>query len=165
MKNIIIILILVAGCFLSAQALNSIDYSIIDTSIDLGDDFYRYASGIWLKNNSLLENRSRFGFFDLAQNQINSELISLMQKKNNDYLQSLISSFFTSGMDSTSIAMAGVSAFEPQMKIIQNISTNTDLTNALAHLQLIGVNPLFEFTLPNIGNYEVPTIYISSNLR
>ncbi|MDP8210015.1 MAG: M13 family metallopeptidase [Candidatus Stygibacter australis] len=148
MKNVIIILILFAGCILSAQAFNSIDYSIIDTSFDPGDDFYRYASGMWLKNNSLPENRSRFGFFDLAENQTNSELISLMQKKNDDPLQTLISTFFTSGMDSISIELAGISALEPQMKIIQNISTNTDLTIALAYLQLIGVNPLFEIYSP-----------------
>ena len=148
MKNVIIIFILCAGCILSAQSLNSIDYSIIDTSIEPGDDFYRYASGIWLKNNSLPENRSRFGFFDLAENQTNSELINLMQKKDDDPLQTLISTFFRSGMDSTFIALAEISALAPQMELIQDISTKTDLTNALAYFQLIGVNPLFEIYSP-----------------
>lgn len=147
MKNVIIILILFTGGFLTAQTVNSIDYRIIDSSIEPGDDFYRYASGLWLKNISLSENQSRFGFFDLAQKQTNSELICLMQK-NTDPLQTLISTFFTSGMDSTSIALAGISALEPQIKIIKDISTNTDLTQALAYLQLIGVNPLFEIYSP-----------------
>jgi len=147
MKNFIIILFLCSGVILSAQAVNSIDYSIIDTSIDPGDNFYRYASGLWLDNNSLSENQSRFGFFDLAQNQTNSELISLMQTSD-DPLQNLISTFFTSGMDSTSITLTEISAITPQIEIIQDISTITDLTQVLAYLQLIGVNPLFEIYSP-----------------
>ncbi|MCF7920083.1 MAG: M13 family metallopeptidase [Candidatus Cloacimonetes bacterium] len=141
------LLIIVIGNLIANES-QTIDFSIMDTSINPGDNFYRYANGKWLNENSLPEGRSRFGFFDIAENRTNNELILMMQEKTEDTLQKLIAEFYTSGMDTIAIKKTGISALAPQLEMINKISDNPDLTRALAYLQLIGINPLFEIHSP-----------------
>ena len=43
----------------------AIDLANLDTSVDPGEDFYRYADGGWMKNNPLKPEFSRYGAFDV----------------------------------------------------------------------------------------------------
>ena len=133
----IILIFLISSCgFLYGTELQEIDCAIMDTSIAPGDDFCRYANGKWLDNNTIPEGRKRWGFFDIAENQTNNELVMLIKE------DPILADFFNSGMTGNSLIVK-------QMEIIEMISNKADLTRALAYFQLIGMNPLFEIHKPD----------------
>jgi putative endopeptidase len=142
MIKIILIFLISLGGLLYGAELQTIDFSIMDTSIEPGDDFYGYANGKWLVENQIPADVQRWGFYDLAEKKTNDDLIAMMKEKTEDPLQNLISDFYYSGI-------INKSTYSAQLKIIEMISTKADLSRALAYFQLIGVNPLFEIHNPD----------------
>jgi predicted metalloendopeptidase len=44
-----------------------VDLSARDLAVKPGDDFYRYANGTWFANNSIPDDRTRGGAFDILR--------------------------------------------------------------------------------------------------
>ena len=87
MKQILPMLMLVAAPTqgLMAQNQSGLDMTNFDKSVRPADDFYRYATGGWQKLHPLPAAYSRYGSFDMLQEnvnkQVNSILTSLTKKK------------------------------------------------------------------------------------
>ncbi|MBC8487644.1 MAG: M13 family metallopeptidase [Bacteroidetes bacterium] len=159
MRKLILIILFFSSGFLFGQNLKTIDFSIIDTTVNLGDNFYEYCSGLWLKNNILPAGSHRYGFYDIAEKETKNKLLGVMENcasklnKDADNIEQILGIFYLSGLDTNNIEKLGISAIKKQIKIIEDISTLKDLTQAIAYFQLIGINPLFE--IYNYTNWEV----------
>lgn len=67
MKKLIFITFFCLPICLFGQKMKTIDFGIIDTTVNPADNFYKFCSGLWLKNNTLQKNKHRYGFYNIAQ--------------------------------------------------------------------------------------------------
>ena len=150
MRILIIFGLLVLSNLLFAQNINTCDFSIMDETVNPGDDFYRYSSGRWLDNNSIPLNKHRFGYFDIAKKRIETQLNDMMKicvekaKNEKNHIENLVGIFYQTGLDSVRINDMKFRLVEKQMIQIDNISNLKDLSEVFAEFQLSGINPFYE---------------------
>ena len=58
-----------SGCKSQSTSVPGIDLTNLDTTINLQDDFYQYATGGWQAKNPLKPEFSRYGSFDVLREQ------------------------------------------------------------------------------------------------
>ena len=128
------------------------DISNMDLSVKPGDDFYSYANGNWIKNTTIPEDKSRYGSFDILQEENNKILKSILEKAASTTNASQGSSwqkvgdFFAAGMDTTAIELHGLDPIRKELSRIENISNTNDLQNEIAFLHSLRVGPLFNIS-------------------
>lgn len=88
------------------QLKSGIDLKNLDTEVKVGEDFYQYATGGWQKANPLTAEYSRFGSFDVLQENNNKNLRDIIEEvaaKENKQgsIEQKIASLYNSAMDST----------------------------------------------------------------
>jgi putative endopeptidase len=157
LKNIVLILLL-AVAFYSCQEKGK-DYSqvkeddflvqYIDSSVKPGDDFFRFATGKWMKENPIPASERRWGIANLVRNtiydqirEINDEAAKQTDSPKGSNAQ-LIGDFWSTGMDSVKINQQGLEPLQPQFDKIDAIQTTDDLMNVIADFQVYAGSPLF----------------------
>lgn len=140
-----------AACNKTQKSGVGINPANMDTTVSPGENFYLYANGSWLKNNPIPASESRWGSFNELQEFNNKALRAVLEaaaaktdaaKGSNEQK---VGDFYFSGMDSAAIEQAGMSPLQPEMEAINSIKTTADLLKEIAHLQRLGVSPLFSF--------------------
>jgi putative endopeptidase len=121
---------------------------IVDTSIKPGDDFFMYATGIWMKNNPIPETERAWGIGNLVQEETYSRLKSILEnsaarENKKGTSEQKIGDFYYSGMDTVNIEKLGITPLRGELKKIEGISDKTGLLNITAQLQMIGVDAIF----------------------
>ena len=80
----LIVLLAFAACTTEKREKKpAFDISNMDLSVKPGDDFYSYANGNWIKNTTIPEDKSRYGSFDILQEENNKILKSILEKAAN----------------------------------------------------------------------------------
>ena len=138
-KQFFPMMIMFAAPVLGVQAQNKsgLDLTNIDKSAKPADDFYQYATGGWQKNNPLPAAYSRFGSFDLLQDNVNKQvniiLTDLAKKKYKDgTTERKLSDFYKLAMDVYSRNASGITPVKPLLNEIES----TETKDALQQLQL-----------------------------
>ncbi len=136
----------------------------IDSTVNPGDDFFKFAVGTWLKNNAIPESERSWGIWALVQDEnynriklINEEAAANTNAKKGSNEQK-IGDFWYMGMDTVTIEKQGMSALKPELDKIAAIKDKKDVIQSVAYLQTIGVQPLF-------GNYIFQDEKNSSKFR
>ncbi|MDE2091399.1 MAG: M13 family metallopeptidase [Gammaproteobacteria bacterium] len=121
----------------------------LDRSVNPAQNFYGYANGGWQKANPIPPAYSRWGTFNILQNenedaihQILEDAAKNTQAQPGSDLQK-IGAFYFSGMDEAAINQAGIKPLEPELDRINKIYDLKQLQTEIAHLQMIGVDALF----------------------
>lgn len=101
-----------------AQNKSGLDLSNLDKSVRPADDFYQFATGGWQKLHPLPAAYSRFGSFDMLQEnvnkQINTILTGLSKKKYAEgTTERKLSDFYKLAMDSVRRNQEGISPVKP----------------------------------------------------
>lgn len=124
----------------------------IDTTVRPGDDFFKYATGNWMKNNPIPDAERRWGIGNLVQEEIYEKLLTINKEAAADLnapagsnLQR-IGAFWASGMDSATIDSLGLTPLQPELARIDAIKSTSDLLKVIARQQIIGGSPLFSMT-------------------
>lgn len=121
----------------------------IDTSVAPGEDFFKYATGNWMKNNPIPDAERRWGIGNLVQEEIYSKLLTINKEAADDKNapagsnRQRIGAFWISGMDSLTIDSLGLDPLKPELARIDSIKTTADLLKVIARHQIIGGSPLF----------------------
>ncbi len=152
-----------AACFISLHAsaqhdskpVNKtvfIDKSNMDLTVKPGDDFYTYASGIWIKNNPVPAKETRWGSFNqLRDFNINAVKTILSKAVNNKAatpgsIERRVGDFYSAGMDTVTIEKLGISPIKADL---DKIKTVPDLKGIVNHAALMrtysGGSPFFGF--------------------
>lgn len=130
MKQILPMLMLAAAPAqgLMAQTQSGLDMTNFDKSVRPADDFYRYATGGWQKLHPLPAAYSRYGSFDMLQEnvnkQVNSILTSLTKKKFKEgTTERKLSDFYKLAMDQDRRNKEGLAPVKPLLDEMEAAKT------------------------------------------
>jgi len=122
----------------------------IDSSADPTRDFFQFANGSWLRKNPIPAAYSSWGVDQILSQQNQDFIHELLQSAAQDSAaapgseERKIGDFYASGMDEAGIEKAGAATLAPELQRIEALQQRVDLTAELAHLQMIGVDALFD---------------------
>lgn len=121
----------------NAQSKSGLDLSNLDKSANPADNFYQFATGGWQGSHPLPAAYSRYGSFDMLQEnvnkQVNTILTDLAKKKYKDgTTEKKLSDFYKLAMDIKRRNQKGVAPVRP---LLDEIESATSL-DALRNLQL-----------------------------
>lgn len=146
---IIMLLLAAVGCKTKKDEKPAFDVSQMDTSVKPGFDFYTYANGNWLKSNTIPDDKSSYGSFDILQEENNLALKTIYEQaaKKKDATEGSnwqkVGDFYKSGMDTSAIELKGVDPIRNFLEDINTITNTNELQNKLADLHTFKVSPLF----------------------
>jgi putative endopeptidase len=147
-STILIILVLSVINFAQQNGKSDFLTQAIDTTVKPGVDFFKYATGTWMKNNPIPSTERAWGIGNLVQEETYARLKIILEEseKSNSpegSSEQKIGDFYFTGMDSTGIAKQGISSLKPEMDKINSITNKNELFNVIALLQKEGVSALF----------------------
>lgn len=122
----------------------------MDTTVRPTQNFYQYANGSWLKNNPIPASESRWGSFNILNDETQKSVKTLLEasaatKAAPGSIAQKVGDFYASGMDSATIEKLGITPLNAEWKALDAIKTTADFQKQVAHLMRIGVGPLFSF--------------------
>ena len=138
MKQFIPMVLMVSAPLMGmGQTKSGLVMSNLDTAVKPADDFYRFATGGWQKNNPLPAAYSRFGSFDQLQennNKLINSILSDLQKKHykNGTIEQKLSDFYRLALDVDRRNREGIAPVRPVLDEIEGART----VAALRQLQL-----------------------------
>ncbi len=124
-------------------------FQYIDSSVKPGDDFFKFATGTWMKENPIPSSERRWAVSNLVQNDIYDKLLALSNEAaaNKEAAKGSntqrIGDFWSTGMDSATIETQGLTPLNAQFEMINNIKTKQDVMNTIAQFQMYVGSPLF----------------------
>ena len=133
------------------QELHVFDPSLIDTSVNPCDNFYRYSCNGWFKRNPLPADQTSYGrFTELFElNRLHMKQILEDASKpdsNRTPNERKIGDEYASCMDTATVNKLGVTPIKPELDRIAALRSVDELPVLLAHLHTIGVNAFFDFS-------------------
>jgi putative endopeptidase len=148
---LMVLLLFGAGAALAAAPPHAkpINPDNMDTSVQPGVDFYRYANGKWLERNPIPPSESRWGAFsELAErnNQILYEILEGAAKKPDAPKGSalrLVGDLYASAMDSARAEVEGAKPLADELGRIAAIKTTEELQDQFARFQTEGIRAPF----------------------
>ena len=127
-------MMLIAAMPLGAEAQNKSGLVMqnLDKTVKPADDFYRFATGGWQKSHPLPAAYSRYGSFDLLQEdnskRINSILTELQKKSyKKGTIEQKLSDFYKQALDVDARNKAGIAPVKPLLDEMEAAQTKADL--------------------------------------
>ncbi|QEY15097.1 M13 family peptidase [Cellvibrio sp. KY-GH-1] len=128
---------------------SGIELANMDNTVKPQQDFFRYANGTWVNNTQIPGDKARWGSFDELRESAEKQVLALMQElartpfpKNSD--EQKIADFYKSFLDEKTVESLGIKPLYVDLKRIEQIHTQADLTKLWAEWQQFGVGVPFE---------------------
>ena len=138
----------------------------MDTTVDPGVDFFKYATGTWMKENPIPPSERRWGLANLVNEETYSRLKGILQEASSTHStegsnKQKIGDFYFTGMDTITIEKQGLSPVQPELDMIAAIKNRTDLFATVALLQKEGAGVMFGmFVDQDAKNSEQWALYL-----
>lgn len=157
-------LLFLAVCSLAQPAPSQpvLNLDAIDKTADPCVDFYQYACGNWLKTTEIPSDQTSWGSFVDIRERNSAIMRQILEKAaaggaERDAISQKIGDYYGSCIDETAANAHGVDPLKPELKRIANVKDKAALIEAVARVQLIGPNPLFNF-------YSAPDLHSANDV-
>jgi putative endopeptidase len=133
----------------SPSDLKVFDPSLIDTSVDPCENFYRFSCNGWFKKNPLPPDQTSYGRFTELTELNRLHLRQILENAASAHPESRtpneqkIGDEYASCMDVEAINKAGLTPLKPELDRIDALKEASELPSAIGHLQSIGVDAFF----------------------
>src|SRR3954470_3308395 len=151
----------------SAQPALGFSLDNIDKTADPCVDFYQYACGNWIKNSEIPADRAAWqSFSQLDERNLQIEK-GILEKAaagaaGRNAIDQKIGDLYGSCMDEKSVNAKGLAPLKPELDRIAAVKDKGALIEEIAHIHLIGPNPLFNFySASDLHNADQVIAYIS----
>jgi len=160
-----------AACIGSAAQSSSsskpgLNIDTIDKTLDPCTDFWQYACGNWLKTAEIPADQPRWGSFTELHERNLATLRGILEKASadtpgRDPIDQKIGDYYSSCMDEKAVDAKGIDPLKPELDRIVAIKDRDGLIDEVAHIHLIGPNPLFAFySAPDLHNADQVIAYV-----
>lgn len=118
--------------------------------VQLGDDFYEFSNGGWMKQHPLPADKSRIGAFDILADDNDNRLKLLVEEaieSNSPHGSTAqkIADLYACSMDTVQRDADEFKAFAPYFEMIDSMKTATDIARTMATLEFCGVPVILSF--------------------
>src|SRR6266581_1357300 len=138
----------------------------VDKNVDPCVDFYQYACGNWIKNSEIPADRPAWqSFSELNESNLGVER-QILEKAakggaERNAIDQKIGDLYGSCMDEKAADAKGISPLKPELARIEAVKDKGGLIDEIAHIHLIGPNPLFNFySASDLHNADQVIAYI-----
>jgi putative endopeptidase len=112
------------------------DISGMDTSVKPGDDWYRYASGTWVKNTRIPPDRARYGNFDELRELSDLRVSRLVESykpgaPGTSVDQAKVAKLFRGFMDEAAIQALDAKPLEPRLAAVSAVANKEDMARLM----------------------------------
>ncbi len=138
----------------------------IDKATEPCTDFYQYACGNWMKNTQIPADQSEWISFNEIYERNLITLRGILEKAAaNDTARSAveqkIGDYYSSCVDDKSADAKGLDPLKPELDRVAAVKDKGGLMEAIARVQLLGPNPLFNFySSSDLHNADMVIAYI-----
>ncbi|MDB5353713.1 MAG: peptidase [Phycisphaerales bacterium] len=142
---------ILAGAAVRAEPLKSgIDRANFDESVKPGQDFFQYVNGVWIKNNPIPAEYSRWGAFpQLRDNNLEylRQIIEDLTKSAGplDPDRQKIRDLYLTAMDEAKLRQQGASPLASELESIAKLANCEELVALIAHFHSDGIGAVFSF--------------------
>ena len=137
----------------AAVPLKVLDPAFIDQTANACVDFMQYANGAWLAHDTIPAAYSSSGVGrdmsdhnELVVRSVLDDAVAQRASQPEGSTPRKLGTFYASCMDSTAIESAGLSPLRPWLREIDGITSRARLVQAIAALQVRGINVLFRYS-------------------
>lgn len=132
------------------ELLPGLDKQLMDTTADPCVNFYQYACGKFAKLYPIPPDRSDYGGFEIVNDYTQEILKGLLDNvalKSNQHTanEQKIGDYYASCMDEDAIDAKGLQPLAPELERIAALRSKKQLTDLLAHYQMINVGAFFSY--------------------
>jgi endothelin-converting enzyme/putative endopeptidase len=133
----------------SPSELRVFDPSLLDTSVDPCDNFYRFSCNGWFKKNPLPPDQTSYGRFTELYELNRLHLKQILESaaaaspESRSSNEQKIGDEYASCMDTEAINKAGIAPLKPELDRIAALKSVKDLPELLGHLHRTGVSAFF----------------------
>ena len=159
-------LMMALACESGREKVPAIDLSNLDTTVAPGQDFYKYATAGWQKNNPLQAEFARFGTFDQLREtnitRLNDLFASMttMRTKPGSVEQKIVD-LYKQGLDSTRLNEEGAAPLKPYMEEVEAVSDKASLARLVGRLHNASESSFFSsFVDADLQNSDRQVLYL-----
>ncbi len=138
-----------SACQQQKELRSGIDLKNMDTTVQAGTDFYQYATGGWQEANPLTAEYSRYGSFDVLQENNNKQLRELIegvaaQQNEAGSVAEKIAKLYNSAMDSVALNENGIAEMQ-KFLARENVTAAEWMQREMPRMLRQGVRGAFTF--------------------
>lgn len=154
--TLFIILLMTQSSFAQKEVnkFKAIDVADMDLMTKPGDDFMKYAGGVWLQKNPVPAKETRWGAFNMLRDFNVKAVREILNEASADKtalagsVRKRVGDFYTAAMDSLAIEQAGFTPAEADYKRAGSVSNSEEVLQEIIYERTNGIAaPLFGFSV------------------